>query len=276
MRAIVASPLGLLIGLVLGALGGGGSILAVPLLVYAAGQEPRAATATSLVVVGSAAVMGLWTHWRAGRVCTGIGLGFGAAGIGGSLVGSALNRNFDPDLLLLSFSGLVLIAAERMRGGRVTAGDRAEPGTARPALGASVQTGLAARPCRALDPRRAGGILLVGTGVGLLTGLFGVGGGFVVVPALVLILDMPMPQAVGTSLLVIAINSAVALATRLAVASSIEWSVTVPFTIAALAGVGIGGSIAGRVDAARSQAWFARLLVVVALYTAARALNALL
>src|SRR6476646_4973035 len=111
MRALITSPLGFLIGLSLGALGGGGSVLAVPALVYAAGQSARSATATSLVLVGTAALVGMVTHWRAGRVRFGTGLVFGLAGVGGSLVGSALNRHLDPNLLLLGFSGLVLVAA---------------------------------------------------------------------------------------------------------------------------------------------------------------------
>lgn len=114
MRALAASPLGFLIGLSVGALGGGGSILAVPILVYVAGQDPRAATTTSLVIVGMAAVVGMADHWRSGRVRIGPGLVFGLTGVGGSLSGSALNRRLDPDLLLLAFAGLVLVAAWRM------------------------------------------------------------------------------------------------------------------------------------------------------------------
>ena len=101
MRVLLASPLGFLIGLSLGALGGGGSILAVPVLVYAAGQDARAATATSLFLVGTAALVGMVAHFRAGRVRLGTGLAFGLAGIGGSLAGTAVNHRLDPDVLLL-------------------------------------------------------------------------------------------------------------------------------------------------------------------------------
>src|SRR5688500_6162940 len=103
MRAFLASPLGFLIGLSLGALGGGGSILAVPALVYAAGQDPKAATTSSLFLVGSAALAGVATHRPAGRVRVGTGVVFGLTGIGGSLAGSAINRQLDPNLLLLGF-----------------------------------------------------------------------------------------------------------------------------------------------------------------------------
>lgn len=116
-RALVASPLGFLIGFSMGALGGGGSVLAVPVLVYVVGQSPPAATTTSLVVVGLAAVVGMGDHWRAGRVRPGVGVMFGLAGLGGSIGGSALNRRLDPNVLLLAFAALVLVAAWRMLAG---------------------------------------------------------------------------------------------------------------------------------------------------------------
>lgn len=268
MRALFASPLGFLIGISLGALGGGGSILAVPALVYAAGQDPKAATATSLFLVGTAALVGMGAHWRAGRVRVAQGVVFGLCGIGGSLAGSELNRHVDPDLLLLGFSGLVVVAAWRMLTACPTCTKVGEvrelhrPGT----------TVVATR--RAVDVRTAVVVLAAGTAVGFLTGLFGVGGGFVIVPALALVLKLPMPQAIGTSLLVIAINSAVALAARLAT-TSIDWHITVPFTVAAVTGVLTGGKIADRLDPEHSLRWFAALLVAVAAYTAIRAATAL-
>jgi hypothetical protein len=266
VRALLASPLGFLIGVSLGALGGGGSILAVPALVYAAGQEPRAATATSLFLVGIAALVGMDRHRRAGRVRTGTGLVFGLTGIGGSIAGSALNRHLDPDLLLLGFAGLVVIAAWRMLTSCPTCtnvGEQAE--LARGGAG-----GTAVLTRWHVDARTVVTVLLAGTGVGFLTGLFGVGGGFVIVPALALALKLPMPEAIGTSLLVIAINSAVALASRLAT-TSIDWQITLPFTVAAVAGVVTGGKVADRLDPAHSLRWFAALLVAVAAYTAIRA-----
>ncbi len=274
MRALLASPLGFLIGLSLGALGGGGSILAVPALVYAAGQDPRAATATSLFLVGMAALVGMGTHHRAGRVRVGTGVMFGIAGIGGSLVGTAVNQRLDPDLLLLGFSGLIVIAAWRMLTGCPTCtqvGEQLELQTARDA---APPAGVLTRARAALDARTVVTVLLAGTGVGFLTGLFGVGGGFVIVPALTLLLKLSMPEAIGTSLLVIAINSATALAARLGT-SSIEWAVALPFTIAAIGGVIVGGKVADRLDAHRSLRWFAALLVAVALYTGTEALFAL-
>ncbi len=269
MRAFLASPLGFLVGLSLGALGGGGSILAVPVLVYAAGQDARAATATSLFLVGAASLVGMGAHWRAGRVRVGQGTVFGLSGAGGALGGSLLNRHVDPDLLLFAFSGLVMIAAWRMLTACPTC---TKVGEAKETSG---RQGTVVATRRGIDLQTAAGVLAAGTAVGFFTGLFGVGGGFVVVPALTLVLKLPMPQAIGTSLLVIAINSAVALTTRLAT-TSIEWGVTVPFTIAAIAGVLSGGKVADRLDAEGSLRWFAALLVAVAVYTAVRAGSALI
>ena len=274
MRALLASPLGFLIGLSLGALGGGGSILAVPALVYAAGQDPRAATATSLFLVGMAALVGMGTHHRAGRVRVGTGVMFGIAGIGGSLVGTAVNQRLDPDLLLLGFSGLIVIAAWRMLTGCPTCTQVGEQLERQAARDAAPPAGVLTRARAALDARTVVTVLLAGTGVGFLTGLFGVGGGFVIVPALTLLLKLSMPEAIGTSLLVIAINSATALAARLGT-SSIEWAVALPFTVAAIGGVIVGGKVADRLDAQRSLRWFAALLVAVALYTGTEAFFAL-
>ena len=267
MRALLASPLGLLIGLSLGALGGGGSILAVPALVYAAGQSPKEATSTSLVLVAITAVIGIVPHWRAGRVRVVPGLLFGLAGIGGSLLGSAWNERVDQDVLLLAFAGLMLVAAWAMWR-RVQRSTERTPPTPL-AVGAAVAT-----PHHGTDTTTVVKVLLAGSLVGLLTGFFGVGGGFVIVPALVLALRFTMTEAAATSLLVIAINAVVALGSRLD-GGALDWAAIVPFTIASLIGVVIGGRLAGRVDANRLQRWFVFLLVAVALYTAGSSLVAL-
>ena len=118
-------------------------------------------------------------------------------------------------------------------------------------------------------------VVAAGTVVGLLTGFFGVGGGFVIVPALVLALGFTMPEAIGTSLLVITINSVVALSTRLD-SGSIEWSTVIPFTLASLLGVVIGTRLARTKDSTSLQRWFVVLLVAVATYTAVQSGLALL
>jgi uncharacterized membrane protein YfcA len=171
-----------LVGLVLGSLGSGGSILAVPMLVLAAGQTPQDATAASLLLVGTAAVSGLRRHVRAGRVRGAMGAAFGLSGVGGSLAGTTLNQRLDPDVLLLAFSGLILFAAWRM----VTAC----PTCTRVGEERAIE-GLTDAVPRRLDAARVLVVLAVGTAVGFLTGLFGVGGGFVIVPALTLVLGFP-------------------------------------------------------------------------------------
>ncbi|MDA8392801.1 MAG: sulfite exporter TauE/SafE family protein [Actinomycetota bacterium] len=301
MRALLASPLGFLIGLSLGALGGGGSILAVPVLVYVAGQGAKAATTTSLVVVGAISFGGMIAHWRAGRVKGGAGLVFGFAGVGGSLVGSALNRRVNPQVLLLGFAALMVVAAWRM-----LASQKAKKGTpasdpddlpihAQANVGAGA---LVAAPAshRSLSgtsglagsdgPVTVGGqpksgvasqsfiqtavrVVVVGTVVGFMTGFFGVGGGFVVVPGLVLALRFDMPVAVGTSLLVIVVNTIVALASRLAT-TGIPWGVAIPFTVSGLLGVALGNRLASKVSGPVLVRWFAALLVALAAYTAIR------
>lgn len=284
MRSLFASPLGFLIGLSLGALGGGGSILAVPALVYAAGQTPKHATTTSLVLVAITSVIGILPHWKAGRVRFVSGTIFGLAGVGGSLLGSHWNKAVDPDALLLAFAGVMLVAAAAMWR-RTRAMVRPTPagagtGVALSSLGAAASAidpidvlphpdGPLAGAPRRFDAATVAKVLVAGTIVGLLTGFFGVGGGFVIVPALVLALRFDMPEAIGTSLLVITINSAVALATRLQ-AGSIEWGTVIPFTVASLIGVVVGTRLASTRNPRSLQQWFVGLLVLVAIYTAVR------
>jgi uncharacterized membrane protein YfcA len=279
LRAVLASPLGFLIGVSLGALGGGGSILAVPVLVFVAGQSPTEATSTSLVVVGLASLLGAHGHWRQGRVRVGAGLAFGLVGIGGSLAGTALNHRIDGDVLLLAFAGLILVAAWRIVTGCPSctrSGAEAALLERTSALEAAADGNVAVRTLArtGLSPDRLLQVLVAGTFVGFLTGLFGVGGGFVIVPALALALQFTMPQAVGTSLLVIAVNTAVALLARLG-SGTVDWGTTALFALAAIAGVGAGKRVADRIEPATMQRSFAVLLVGVALFTGARAALAL-
>jgi uncharacterized membrane protein YfcA len=262
VRALLASPLGFLIGVSLGALGGGGSILAVPALVYVAGQSPAAATATSLVLVTITSLVGLVPHARAGRVRLVEGLMIGLAGVGGAIAGSRFNALVDGDVLLLAFSGVMLAAAvlmlrsanQRRRAPRPVG---AAVATASPSLRDRLNVGMALR------------VLVAGTAVGVLTGFFGVGGGFVIVPVLVLALDFTMPEAVGTSMVVIVINSLVSLTVRLG-DGGVDWAVVAPFAASSIAGVIVGSRLAGRGDPSTLQRWFASLLVAVAVYTAVR------
>ena len=302
----IAIPAGLLIGLSLGALGGGGSILTVPVLVYLLHQPPHAATAGSLLIVGITAAGGMIAHQRAGRVRLAPGIAFGVLGVAGAYAGTRLSASIRPDLLLSLFAGLMLVAAAAMlRRRRGTPSQHApaagsppapreaavtdDPG-ASPLWGGAI-TATLDKPAAAVHApapsaawQRPGGtaavrqglkIAAAATGVGLLTGFFGVGGGFVIVPALVLALGFDMPAAVGTSLLVIAINSAAALAARLGGHVHLAWPLLGVFTVAALAGALAGNRVASRVDASRLSAAFTVLLIAVAAYSLTRSLPGL-
>ncbi|WP_299960168.1 sulfite exporter TauE/SafE family protein [uncultured Modestobacter sp.] len=282
MITAAAAGLGLLIGLSLGALGGGGSVLTVPALVYVIGQDAQAATASSLFIVGIAAAAGALGHPRSGHVRWGIGLAFGVVGIAASLAGTAGNRLVDPNVLLLSFAVVVLIAAAGMlaqirrstddsaaerrlvHSGGTAAGTSPAPRREPPR--ATSDSGVGGTD-RRLTAARAGKVVAAGLLVGFMTGFFGVGGGFVVVPALVLALRMPMQQAVATSLLVIALNSTSSLLAR-AGSAHFDWSVIVPFTLAAVAGSLAGKKVADRFSGMALTRAFAVLLIAVAVYTA--------
>jgi uncharacterized membrane protein YfcA len=278
---IVAVALGLLIGLALGSLGGGGSVLAVPVLAHIAGQSAVAATSTSLVAVGAASAVATVSHARAGRVRWDAAAAFLLTGIAGTWAGSTLSGRLDGDVLLLAFSALVLVAAYRMLTGcptctqvgedRALAAPHASPTQADTApsivlLDPDRRSAVSLAPAPAPVNRRWGAVSRVvaaGSVVGFLTGLFGVGGGFVIVPALTLALGLTLPMAIGTSLVVIAGNTAIALAFR--GVESVDWDVAVPFTATMLVGSAVGSAVAASLPPKRSLHAFAALLVAVAI-----------
>lgn len=180
MNLLWTIPLGLLMGVTLGALGGGGAILTVPALVYLLGQEPKVATTGSLIIVGITALTGLVPHHRKGNVRLKQGLLFGVLGVLGSLVGSRLSVRADPHLLMTLFAALMLVVAVLMIR-KLRRRNGSDEGT----------------------QERGGWLVLVltATGVGLLTGFFGVGGGFAVVPALTLVLGVFTLAAIAGSFL---------------------------------------------------------------------------
>lgn len=239
---------GAMIGLLLGLVGGGGSILTVPILVYLLGEGVHDATATALVIVGVTAVVGLAPHARGGRVATGTALVFGGAGIGGAFAGAFLNELVSGPVILLLFGGLMLVVAGRMYLARNPA-----PRSAYELVP------------RALDWRA----LACGLGVGVLTGFFGVGGGFLIVPALVLVLGFPMRLAVGTSLAIIAINSAAGVVAHLG-SGGIDLRLAFLFIVGGFVGATVGGRLAGRVDEARLSRGFAVLVGLIGVFLIAR------
>ncbi|MCX5448560.1 sulfite exporter TauE/SafE family protein [Streptomyces nigrescens] len=404
--ALTVLPCGLLIGLLLGALGGGGSVLAVPALVYLLGQSPHEATAGALVVVTVGAVTGLLCHGRAGRVRWAAGAAFGALGTAGSYLGSRWSAALDPTVLMAAFAGLLLVVAAMLvtRGRRerraaegvrplrdpaessplreaaetVPLRESAETGALRdapeeavplrepvetaslpepgesvplPGPGESVPLwgpadplssqepakkpvsqepterpssqdlaektptqGPAEKPCPQEPtegpssqnstetpspqdptgtvplrdtpgpassgdpgggarrmPLRPARFVVTASAVGLLTGFFGVGGGFVVVPALTLVLGLEMPVAIGTSLLVILINSLTALGTR-AGTGALDWPLLAAFAACAALGSHLGNRLTNRLRPQVLATAFACLVTVLAVTMAATAL----
>jgi uncharacterized membrane protein YfcA len=231
---------GILIGLLLGMVGGGGSILTVPILVYIIGLNPHDATSTSLVIVGLTALAGAIPHTRENRVQWRTAMIFGLAGIMGTFGGAWANRRVSGPMILLLFGVLMLIVAVRM----VLSKKQMAKGVVEPKLWA---------------------IPIAGLIVGLLTGFFGVGGGFVIVPALVLALGLPMRVAVGTSLVVIAINSASGAVAHWS-DGGFNWSVALLFLIGGSVGSSLGGHAAGRVDEQKLTRGFAGFVVMVAVF----------
>jgi hypothetical protein len=171
-------------------------------------------------------------------------------------------------VLLLAFAGLMLIAAAAMS-------HRSTLGPADAGVPSDDGGGLMAMSRTRVDVALVVRVLVCGTAVGFVTGFFGVGGGFVIVPALVVCMGFALPEAAATSLLVIAINAGVSLVAR-ADTGTLDWGVAVPFTVAAMLGSILGSRIAGRVDHDHLTRVFVVLLVVVAFYTGLRSAMELL
>lgn len=241
----IALTLAFGIGLSLGLLGSGGSIVTLPVLVYVAGVPVASAVGMSLAIVGGASVAGAWwkhrqglVHWRAAGL-------FGGAGVVGSLVGAQFTRLVSPEMLMLIFAVLMVVVAGRMLARR--GDDAIEP----------------LPDCR---PVRCG---LAGLVVGVLTGFIGVGGGFLLVPTMILFARLPMPTAVGTSLAVIAANSVAGLAGHLW-HDGFDWRTTLAFLAAALLGMLAGVRLGGRVPTVVLLRAFGSLVLAVAGFVIAK------
>ncbi|MFE1381735.1 sulfite exporter TauE/SafE family protein [Streptomyces sp. NPDC058740] len=252
MTALVVAA-SLLVGLSLGVLGGGGSILTVPLLVNLAGQDTKEAIATSLFVVGVTSLAALVPHARAGRVRWKAGLLFGVFSMAGAYGGGRIAAHVPDTALLVAFALMMLATAVAMLRGPRREG---EP--------------QARRPQGRLPLRR---IAVEGLGVGAVTGLVGSGGGFLVVPALALLGGLPMGLAVGTSLLVIAMNSFAGLAGHLP-GAHIDWRLALLVTAVAVAGSVLGGRLSGRIPQGVLRRAFGWFVVVMGVFVLVRQLGA--
>jgi len=240
----IAIAFGVLIGASLGLLGGGGSVLTVPIFVYALGFGPKEAIAMSLAVVGVTSLVGAMGHWRAGNVNVRLGAVFGAVAMVGSYLGTRLASFVAGTVQLVIFGVVMLVAATFMfRGSRGQTASPAGEGTVH------------------------GGFLTVGLeglAVGVLTGLVGVGGGFLIVPALVL-LGVPIKKAVGTSLLIISANCAVGVYGYLG-RVPFTWNSVVLVTGGTLPGIAAGTYLHRFTSQQVLRRAFAVFLIVVAIF----------
>jgi uncharacterized protein len=244
MTLLLGACLSLVAGFTLGLLGGGGSLLTIPILVYVLGMEPRGAIATSLAVVGVTSLVGMLLHARQRRVQWREGLLFGAAGMAGAAMGGRLGRALPAQVLLIAFAGLMFATALAMLRPRRTP---VAPGTPSPR-------------------RRWAAVLRQGLGVGLLTGLVGAGGGFIVVPALALLGGLSMPEAVATSLLVICLNSASGFLSAWLTGTPVDWGLTAGMSLATVAGSWLGTSLSPRLSPEGLRRGFALFTLALGLF----------
>ena len=228
----------LLIGLSLGLTGAGGSILTLPVLVFLAGVPPAEAVGLSLLVVGSAALAGALQRARAGEVHWKAAGWFGLAGMAAAAAGARFTSLVAPEVLLLTFAGLMIVVGLRMWLRREEA----------------AACGPDCRPLRCF---------LAGAGVGFLTGFLGVGGGFLLLPALSRFARLPLASATGTSLAIIAFNSAAGFWAHWGEAPA-RWPLALTFSAVAIAAVLGGGSLARRMPAELLRRGFAGLVLLTA------------
>jgi uncharacterized membrane protein YfcA len=251
---IAALSLGLLVGAVLGVVGGGGSIIAVPALVYGVGMSPAAAIPTSLLVVGTSSLVALFPRLREG-INWPVVLIVGAAGIPAAWGGAAVGRLLDPNILMLAFAAIMAVAGIRMLMQTTETEGSCSIGPTR-----------AFRTCA---PKAVG----VGLLVGFLTGLLGVGGGFLITPALTLFLGLRMKQAVGSSLAIIVINSAAGFSAH-AAGFTMDWPVVLSFAAPAILGSLIAARLARRLKDKHIRVSFAMLIFAVAAWVTASTVSA--
>lgn len=268
---------GIITGISLGLTGGGGAVFAVPMLVYGLGIPTRQAVLISLVSVGATALLGFLQKWRHGEAELRTGLLFAAAGILGAPLGSWTAHQIPDSLLMLLFALLMTIIATVMwrKGSRssgqaavcipldhaVTAADYHQDGPRcqRDACGNLILTSRCARL-----------LLLTGVTAGILSGMFGVGGGFIIVPALMVFSSMSMSRAVGTSLMVISLVSASGVISQLSAGQHLQWQTAVLFVAGGLPGLTAGQTAARYLSASTLQKVFAVAILLVAMFVLAK------
>lgn len=241
---------GVVVGLCLGLLGAGGSIITVPILVYALDLTAHEASGTSLIIVGAVAIAGAAIQVRAKRVDLRTGLVVGISGIAGAFLGARLNSLADGKLILFLLGVVCLAASLRMGLSIPRLPDRPEPLELQPTL---------------LRPK----VVIAGLVLGTLSGFFGIGGGFMVVPLLVLYFGIPMRWASGTSLIVISINSAAGFLGHLSF-GTVRFDAAGPMLIGGVLGVLGGTRLTGHVNERPLRGLFALMLIGISGYLIAR------
>lgn len=255
---VLGMVLALIVGGVLGLLGGGGSILALPIFLYVFLVPTKPAIAMSLAVVGMSAFVGFLTHWRQGTVHLRVAIPFGACAMIGAFVTARLARHVPEGVQLALFGIFALTASILMLR------DSLRPASA-------TQTGTAAEE-DASDARFTIPLAIQALGVGTLTALIGAGGGFVIVPALVLLARIPIRTAVGSSLLIITMNSLSGFLGYIGQVP-IVWNLVGSFTGVAAIGALAGTRASRHVPQARIKQGFAVMILVLGTYLALRKLH---
>ena len=281
---LTALAVGALIGLVVGALGAGGGILSVPALIYLLGVAPHEATSASLVIVLFTALAALAGRIGKNTICYQIALVFAALATVGTWLGSLANQAVSADLLMYAFAlllicvGLVMLrrAYPGLFRGAARAGSSgvfSDDGAAAADNAGGTGSTPALRAVSAMEEVTSIGaaplwrVALVATITGALTGFFGVGGGFAIVPALTLVLHLPIKRAASTSLLIMAITAVVALVARAQTSLNVDLGVIGAFTVASMLGAVAGAPLTRKVSSQKLTASFAALLLAVAVAT---------
>ena len=237
---LIDIALGLAIGLSLGMLGGGGSILTVPALVYVVGQTPQLAVTASLMIVGTNSLVGVFFHRSQGTLNWRVAFLFGGVGTITAFFAADLSKLFYPEVLMIFFAFLMLFVGAMLIFRKSQANEQPQ------------SRGLAVT-------------LLSGAGVGVLTGFLGVGGGFLIVPALVILVGLPMRQAIGTSLVIIAMNSLAGFLGHLG-DIPIDFGIIIIFVVSGVIGTYIGTKLTKRFQPEELRSLFAIFVIVLALF----------
>lgn len=253
---VIGHLLGVCIGISLGLIGGGGSVLALPILVYVMGVAPKGAIAMTLVIVGTVSLIGVIPHWRRKNIEIKTAYIFGSATMLGAFLGARIaTLPFITEAFqMILFSVMMLLAAGFM----IQRSSRIKPHVSTNEVDLTLYPKPVCKYCWLW-------LMSEGIGVGVLTGLVGVGGGFAIVPALVLLGNTPMKKAIGTSLLIIAFNSVAGFLGYLGQVS-FDWNLTASFTIAAGIGTFLGAYLTRFVSAQQLQKSFGYFLLAVAAF----------